>query len=214
MARTKGAKRSDVGQSIGERIARLRADRRMTLERLAAATGFTTSYLSKIENAKKVPPIGSLSRIAVALGSDIAGFFDSAVGGRDAGACVVRASERRPVVRGWTAFGYDYLSLAFQEHDQKMEPFIFTFPAKIDSHVFFDHAGEEFLFVLKGRIEFQVGGDRWVLREGDSLYFDSHIPHRGWSLGGDAKVLVVIYKSEPAAQRERSRTMKTTTDTR
>ena len=115
MARTKGAKRSDVGQSIGERIARLRADRRMTLERLAAATGFTTSYLSKIENAKKVPPIGSLSRIAVALGSDIAGFFDSAVGGRDAGACVVRASERRPVVRGGSAFGYDYLSLAFQK---------------------------------------------------------------------------------------------------
>jgi quercetin dioxygenase-like cupin family protein len=63
--------------------------------------------------------------------------------------------------------------------------------------VFFDHAGEEFLFVLKGRIEFQVGGERWVLREGDSLYFDSHIPHRGWSLGGVAKVLVVIYKSEP-----------------
>lgn len=169
----------------------------MTLDALARATGFTKSYLSKIENARKVPPIGSLSRIAVALDSDIAGFFDSGPGVRDAGVCVVRAGERRPVVRGGTAFGYDYLSLAYRKHDKKMEPFIFTFPAKIDSHVFFDHAGEEFLFVLKGRIEFQVGGERWVLREGDSLYFDSHIPHRGWSFGGAAKVLVVIYKSEP-----------------
>jgi transcriptional regulator with XRE-family HTH domain len=189
--------RSSVGQSVGKRIARLRADRRMTLEALARATGFTKSYLSKIENARKVPPIGSLSRIAVALESDIAGFFDAGANTRDAGVCVVRASERRPVVRGGSAFGYDYLSLAYRKHDKKMEPFIFTFPAKIDSHVFFDHAGEEFLFVLKGRIEFQVGGERWVLREGDSLYFDSHIPHRGWSLGGAAKVLVVIYKSEP-----------------
>lgn len=204
MARTKGANRSNVGQSIGERIARLRADRRMTLDQLAKATGFTKSYLSKIENARKVPPIGSLSRIAVAFGTDIAGFVDSGGSGRHAGACVVRASERRPVVRGGTAFGYDYLSLAFQKHDKAMEPFIFTFPAKIDSHVFFDHEGEEFLFVLKGRIEFQVGGDRWVLRRGDSLYFDSHIPHRGWSLGGDARVLVVIYKST-AAPRKRSR---------
>lgn len=52
--------RSSVGRSIGERIATLRADRRMTLEQLAKATGFTKSYLSKIENARKVPPIGSL----------------------------------------------------------------------------------------------------------------------------------------------------------
>jgi mannose-6-phosphate isomerase-like protein (cupin superfamily)/DNA-binding Xre family transcriptional regulator len=192
------ARHLKIHSSIGERIARLRADRRMTLDALARATGFTKSYLSKIENARKVPPIGSLSRIAVALDSDIAGFFDnSRPSGRDAGVCVVRAGERRPVVRGGTAFGYDYLSLAYRKHDKKMEPFIFTFPAKIDSHVFFDHAGEEFLFVLKGRIEFQVGGERWVLREGDSLYFDSHIPHRGWSLGGAAKVLVVIYKSDP-----------------
>ena len=192
------ARQLKITSSIGGRIARLRADRRMTLDALARATGFTKSYLSKIENGKKVPPIGSLSRIAVALDSDIAGFFDNnRPSGSDAGVCVVRAAERRPVVRGGTAFGYDYLSLAYRKHDKKMEPFIFTFPAKIDSHVFFDHAGEEFLFVLKGRIEFQVGGERWVLREGDSLYFDSHIPHRGWSLGGAAKVLVVIYKSEP-----------------
>jgi transcriptional regulator with XRE-family HTH domain len=192
------ARQLKIASSIGERIARLRADRRMTLDALARATGFTKSYLSKIENSRKLPPIGSLSRIAVALDSDIAGFFDNTrPNGRDNGVCVVRAGERRPVVRGGTAFGYDYLSLAYRKHDKKMEPFIFTFPAKIDSHVFFDHEGEEFLFVLKGRIEFQVGGERWVLREGDSLYFDSHIPHRGWSLGGAAKVLVVIYKSEP-----------------
>jgi transcriptional regulator with XRE-family HTH domain len=188
--------RATVGSALGRRIASLRAARGMTLDALARATGFTKSYLSKIENARKVPPIGSLSRVAVALETDIARFFDTGAGARDAGVCVVRASERRPVVRGGSAFGYDYLSLAYRKHDKKMEPFIFTFPPKIDSHVFFDHGGEEFLFVLKGRIEFQVGGERWVLREGDSLYFDSHIPHRGWSLGGAAKVLVVIYKSE------------------
>ena len=68
------ARHLKISSSIGERIARLRADRRMTLDALARATGFTKSYLSKIENARKVPPIGSLSRIAVALDSDIAGF--------------------------------------------------------------------------------------------------------------------------------------------
>lgn len=185
--------RETVERSIGQRLAALRARRRITLERLAEVTGFTKGYLSKIENSRKVPPIGSLARIATALDADIAYFFQT----RDAAArdavSVVHRKDRQPVVRGGTAFGYDYATLAHNRRNKRMEPFLFSFPRRIDRHVHFRHEGEEFLFILSGKVEFEVNGERYILEEGDSLYFDSSLPHKGRALGAAAKAIVVTY---------------------
>ena len=195
---------------IGEHLRALRAARGMTLDRLAAATGLTKSYLSKIQNSRKLPPIATLSRIAQALGTGIGSFFGDILN-QGEGASVVRKSERLPVVRGGTAFGYDYVSLAHDRLVKRMEPFVFTFPSKIDRHVFFDHGGEEFVFILSGKVIFQVGDERWALVKGDSIYFDAAIPHRGWSVGRDATALVVIHsaqsthKKPPPQSRRKSR---------
>jgi quercetin dioxygenase-like cupin family protein len=78
-----------------------------------------------------------------------------------------------------------------------MEPFIFTFPTSISKDVSFEHEGEEFVFVLSGRVEFETGKRRWLLQAGDSLYMDSSIPHRGRSVGGEAKALVIIFQPDP-----------------
>lgn len=189
-------KNHKVEHVIGERISELRARLGMTLEQLSSATGFTKGYLSKIENSKKVPPIGSLSRIARALKTDITELLRTAPKENGHGFCLVRVAERRPVVRGGTAFGYDYVSLADKQPDKKMEPFLFTFPSEIDKYVFFEHEGEEFLFVLSGKVEWQAGGDKLILEPGDSIYFNSRIPHRGRSLEGEASALVVVYSPE------------------
>ena len=200
-------RRDDDGQ-IGGHLKVLRAARGMTLDRLAEATGLTKSYLSKIQNSRKLPPIATLSRIAQALGTGIGSFFGDILEARE-GASVVRRNERLQVVRGGTAFGYDYVSLAHRRLSKNMDPFVFTFPSKIDRHVFFDHGGEEFVFILSGKVVFQVGDERWTLEEGDSIYFDAAIPHRGWSVGGEAKALVVVHAperaAEPVASRKRTR---------
>ena len=188
----------ELEKLIGTRIADKRAELGITLERLAAATGFSKGYLSKIENSRKVPPIGSLSRIAAALRTDITELLHTPAAALDGGLSVVRAGERRPVVRGGTAFGYDYVSLADNRRDKKMEPFLFTFPSQIDKYVFFEHDGEEFMFVLSGRVEWQAGSRKLVLEPGDSIYFDARLPHRGRSLEGEATALVVTYSPRPA----------------
>lgn len=184
---------------IGERIAQLRSEMGQTLEQLAAAAGFTKGYLSKIENGKKVPPIGSLARIARALGTDMAYFLQSEVDSLKEGISIVHRSERQPAIRGGTAFGYDYETLAHKKRNKKMEPFIFSFPSKIDKHIFFHHEGEEFFFILSGSVEFEAGGEKWILEAGDSVYLDSRIPHKGRSLDGEAKAVVVIYSPESEA---------------
>lgn len=189
----------NVELPIGQRMGELRAQRQLTLEQLAERTGFTKGYLSKIENSRKLPPIASLSRIAQALETDVTGFFQTPAPVMSENASVVRVAERRPTVRGASAFGYDYVSLAHKKRNKRMEPFIFTFPSDIDKHVFFQHEGEEFIFILNGQVEFHVGIQKWILESGDSLYFDSRVPHRGRSLGKEAVALAVIYSEKESA---------------
>lgn len=73
-----------------------------------------------------------------------------------------------------------------------MEPFIIM-PAS-DKEVIFQHEGEEFMYVLEGTHEFTYDGKKYILKKGDSIYFDSRIPHSGRSLGNKkARILTVIY---------------------
>ncbi len=81
----------------------------------------------------------------------------------------------------------------FNRRNKRMEPFLFSFPRRIAGHVRFQHEGEEFLFLLTGRVEFEIDGEKFILEEGDSLYFDASLPHRGKALGGSAKAIVVTY---------------------
>jgi transcriptional regulator with XRE-family HTH domain len=187
---------AEIYEVLGSRVRQTRTARGITLEQLATLTDFTTSYLSKIENRRKVPPIATLARIARALEVDIAYFFEGDRATKDESVSVVRANERQPVIRGGTSFGYDYEGLAHTKRNKHMEPFIFTFPSSISKDVSFEHEGEEFVFVLSGRVKFEAGRQSWVLQPGDSLYIDSSIPHRGHSIGGEAKALVIIFQPD------------------
>lgn len=178
-------------KKIAEKIRNLRVGKNITLDNLAERTGFTKGYLSKLENAKKVPPIATLSRIARALDVEIADFFDKDT--NDKSYCIVRKEERKPVIRNGTLFGYYYESIAYGKHHKKMEPFIITLIPHATDHTIFDHNGEELMFVLEGKMKVFLGDDRHILEKGDCIYFDSSIPHRGQCIGDtEAKVLVVI----------------------
>ena len=185
----------DTQDQIGPRLRRIRKRRGVTLEALASKTGLTKGYLSKIETGKKVPPIATLSRISRATDCEITYFFQECHDndGFDDRVSVVKANERRPVVRGGSTFGYDYKSIAHTLQSKAMDPFIFTFPAEIQGDTFFEHEGEELVFILSGTVAFEIAGREVALSPGDSVYFDSSLPHRGRSVDGTAQALVIIY---------------------
>jgi transcriptional regulator with XRE-family HTH domain len=192
---------SEIEQRLGRRVSELRSARGYTQDRLASETGFTKGYLSKIENSKVIPPIGTLVKIAQALHTDLADLLGAESSAeRNDGICVVRSWEREPVVRGGSSFGYDYVALAHKKRHKHMDPFIMVFPSNLDKDVRFEHEGEEFLYVIEGEVEFSFITDgrerQWVLSPGDSVYFDSRIPHRGRSLKGESRALVVIFRPQ------------------
>jgi len=177
---------------IARKIRQIRLQNRLTLEKIAERTGFTKSYLSMVELGKKSPPIASLSKIAKALDVDIAAFFDQKR--PEDQFILVRKNERKTVVRDGTIFGYRYGSIVPTKRRKKMEPFIITLPSKSREGDRFDHEGEELFYVLEGKINFYYGDKEYTLKEGDCVYFDSSIPHRGEGIGKKpAKALAVIY---------------------
>jgi transcriptional regulator with XRE-family HTH domain len=176
---------------IAQKIKAFRVERNLTLDDLGKKTGFTKGYLSKLENSKKVPPIATLSRITKALNVEIADFFDREI--NHPRHSIVRKGERKSVIRDGTLFGYYYESIAYKKHQKTMEPFIITLIPHAKDHTIFEHGGEELMFVLEGKMSVFLGDKRYILEEGDCLYFDSSIPHRGECIGDkEAKTLVVI----------------------
>lgn len=182
---------------LGARVQQARTRRQMTLETLAERSGLSKGHLSRIENGLQTPPLGTLIRIAGALNADVTSLINGKAA-RSAAAsplvCVVRKAERSQVIRGASAFGYDYASLIAPNVNARMEAFLFTFPSNIDKYVFFEHEGEEFLFLLSGRVEWQIGHERHLLEPGDAVYFDARLPHRGRALEGEASALVVSHR--------------------
>ncbi|MDD2603465.1 MAG: XRE family transcriptional regulator [Desulfobacterales bacterium] len=177
---------------IGKQIKSLRVARNLTLEALAARTGYTKGYLSKVENSDRSPPVSTLIVIAKALGVSVSRIFEEEV---TEGRCsLVRRSERQSMARPGAAFGYAYETLAHKYPDKKMEPAILTIPAHATEKAVFQHDGEEMLLVVDGTLHFCHGETEYVLEVGDCVYFDSGIPHSVRCPGPrDARCVMVIY---------------------
>jgi transcriptional regulator with XRE-family HTH domain len=180
-------------KSIARNIKTLRLNRKMSLDALSHLTGLTKGYLSKIERSHKAPPLSTLNKIALTLDVDVTFFLkENTEEVKDTNLAVVRKGERKKVATKGSLYGYEYEALAHNKPGKNMEPFIIS-PA-LNKEAIFQHDGEEFMYVLEGRHEFTYDGKKYVLRRGDSIYFDSRIPHSGRSLGDKkAKILTVIY---------------------
>ncbi|WP_439594317.1 helix-turn-helix domain-containing protein [Falsiroseomonas sp.] len=177
------------GAALGRRLRAQRQAAGLSLAGLALATGLTKGYLSKVERGQGQPSIGTVFRIAEALGLP-AGQLLAAEAAPSGAADLARAEQPprpppgeelhlRPLFPGGPG------RLIALEMWPPLEPR----PEQETS----THAGEELLHVLSGRMEILFEESSLVLEAGDSLRFDARRPHRTRSLGGQrARVLMVL----------------------
>lgn len=90
---------------------------------------------------------------------------------------------------------YDYKHLAYTFKDKKAEPFFVVSMSGKEDGKLHTHSGQEFNFVLAGRMEFKIGELSYELNKGDSVYFNANIPH-GIKVLGDkpVKFIAVVIK--------------------
>jgi transcriptional regulator with XRE-family HTH domain len=183
---------------IARNIKGIRKQQNMTLQKLADLTGLTKGYLSRIERSEKAPPYSTLYRIAMAFRVEAADLLGENLQDiRDIRMCFTKRNERKLVERvrslsKGSLYGYEYAALASGKPGKNMEPYVIE-PA-FNEEAMFQHEGEEFLFVLEGKHEFVYDGKKYIMEEGDCVYFDAAVPHSGRSMGPQkAKLLAVMY---------------------
>jgi transcriptional regulator with XRE-family HTH domain len=182
---------------LGPKIRKLRHRRSLTLQEVSELSGLSKSLLSQIENEASAPPIHTLARIARALGVKISYFFREKSNAqrislmrRHARQETVRLPHNRP-----ERLGYRYIPLAHPTINQHMEPFWVQFkPREEKNGTYYQHPGEEFLYVQEGRLEFEGADQTIIVEPGDSLYFESSMPHMVRNIGEKtASALAVLY---------------------
>ena len=183
---------------VGERIKELRERKGLSLKEVADLTGFSTALLSQMENHLVSPSLGTIIKLARALNVKVGDFLGETAGEPFT---IVRKDERKMVSRfaskEGVKYGYSYESLGFDKKDRHMEPFIVTLePATVKAAKTSVHEGEEFIFVLEGEMEVILGNHTDILYPGDSIYYDSTIPHKVQCHQEKVtRILAVIYAS-------------------
>ena len=178
-------KKKEPRPPIGAKIKKARTDKKFTLDRVANETGFSIDYLREVEAGKAIPPVGALLQIARALEIDSGSLLkepESKLQTR------IKAHTKR-------TDNYAYTTLTPGAENKHLKAFRVTIEAQQDHKgVDYHHEGEEFVYVLAGKIEVAVGEHINVLEQGDSLHFNSGIRHKLKSVSDEkAELIVVIY---------------------
>ncbi len=194
------------GIDLGERLRTLRERRELTRVQVAQRARMTEPELAAFETGKAVPAVGELVRLATALGVSMGHFFQRVALERRVE--VVRAQERwtvQPHSDVGRALNYRYQSLSYNLTDKLMSPFLIEIPPGESGDLPpSTHEGEEFLFVLSGQLEVQIGDETHRLAPGDAIYFDSRTDHRLRATDRAPVRLVACVASAPARGRAES----------
>jgi len=158
---------------VGTRLRQLREQRNLSMRSLATASGLSANALSMIERGKTSPSVSTLYKLADAMGVPITTFFGEPTTKQKA--IFMRAQERPrvPFSRGvWEGLGGEQFA-------GRVEPFVLTLESGSNSGPHnMAHSGHEFVFCLRGQLEYHVEKEIYTLEPGDSLLFAAQLNHR------------------------------------
>ena len=188
---------SNKNTVVGSKIKGIRESKSLSVEEIAERSGLSVEQVNSIENDENLPSLGPLIKIARALGVRLGTFLDDS----DAlGPVVCRAEEHNNSI----SFSNDasdarknmeYFSLAKEKAGRHMEPLIIDIqPSEEKDFKLSAHEGEEFIYVLSGELEIEYGKEKYLLKEGDSIYYDSIVKHHVHGVAGKAaRILALVY---------------------
>jgi transcriptional regulator with XRE-family HTH domain len=164
------ARSADV--RVGARLRALRLERQVPLTTLSRRAGLSPGYLSQVENDLAMPSTTALGRLAHVLDIPLASFFEPS-GERQPDHYVVRRAARRAVVYPGSTVHHELL---VPDLRGKLEAVYCNAPRNTTSPTY-RHEGEEFGYVIRGRLRVTVGDDVFVLKRGDAISYPSHLRH-------------------------------------
>ena len=186
-------------ENIGYKLRRLREDNNMSVSDISSQSGVHPSQIESIEKGELIPSVATLVKLSRSLGVRLGTFLD---GMESTEPAVTQNGSQapRPTINLAEGKGSDmehlkFYALAQNKADRNMEPFIVNVEYTVPDAKPSNHEGEEFLYVLNGDVELAYGQEKYLLHPGDSIYFDSIVPHSLSSTepGAKSRILAVVY---------------------
>lgn len=182
---------------IGGKIKMLREQLDLSIDDLAERCDCAPELIEQLESGEVPPSLAPLVKITRALGVRLGTLLDD---DQQVGPVITRAGEAHTVTRfkgtgsGGEAGALDFAALASDKASRHMEPFLIDVHPGASEGALSSHEGEEFVYVLEGTLEIAYGKEIHTLKPGDSIYYDSIVPHevRAGS-PAPAKILAVVY---------------------
>ena len=176
-----------VSVNVGERLRDLRNARNISMRALATKSGLSANALSMIERGKTSPSVSTLYKLADALGISITSFFGSDTERKQV--VFLKADERSRV--SFTRGVFE--GLGGEQFVGRVEPFLLTLENSANSGSNnMSHTGHEFVFCLRGQLEYQVERQIYQLSAGDSLLFAAQLKHRWKNPGRTVTTALII----------------------
>ena len=187
---------SVMSENLGNKIKQLREAAGLQLTDLAEAAGIQVSQIALVENNEVSPSISTLIKIARRMGVRLGTLLD----GTEVTSPIVSSPQKLRSTVNTSKAGdnahLDFYSLAGQKNDRNMEPFFINVNyVEQEKDNYSSHEGEEFIYILEGQVEVFYGSEKYLLNPGETIYYDSIVPHlvRSASKDNYAKLLAVTY---------------------
>lgn len=180
-------KKTEARTSFGAKVLKLREGHNWTRETLAEATGQSPEYIEQVENDEITPSVSFLLRLARTLEVDPGTFL------RDEEKTVIRDQRAQAFIK--RTRNYSYQTLTPGAENQHLRAFMITIESR-QAHkpVAYKHEGEEFILVMEGDLQLTLGSKTQHLKPGESVHFNSEIPHKLKSLSDEpTRCVVVLY---------------------
>lgn len=183
---------------LGNKIATLRAAHHLSAQDLAERCSCEVEVIEGLEAGKLPPSLAPLIKITRALGVRLGTLMDD---DENLGPVYISGDQMVEVERvkslqtASDAGELSYFSLASDRPSRHMDPFVITVTPSDDiEHELVGHEGEEWLFGMEGCVEIEYGKELYILHPGESIYYDSIVPHQVRAHEGQtAKFLAVVY---------------------
>jgi len=164
--------------NIGLKIKALREEQNLKIKDLAEMTGLSSALISQVEHGHTQPSLETLWKIARSLNVPIGFLFEQT--GKE-GFAIVKRHERKQLYMPSSNLRYQLLS---PDLNRKIEMILIVLePGQVQEKMTISHEGEECGYVISGQLGIIYGDSEYVLSEGDSVYYDSRIPHRFFNPG-------------------------------
>lgn len=178
---------SNGGSGMGKQLRQLRLQRRFSLAQVAESVGISVGFLSALERSQMSASVGTLRRLAGFYKTNILDFFQPAA----RRSCLV-STDQRKVLEAGPGVRMELLAWG----NTAMEPHLFRIAPQAGSGDSYTHEGEEFLYVLRGKLHIWLEEKEYRLKAGDSFYFESSSAHR-WRNPGRSESVILWVNTPP-----------------